>query len=162
MVATLMAGYLFPSLIGLGGAAMLAAHRITATLWILIALLLLMLLMIRNLYGVVAVVVTGGVAFVVSWYASTQVQAVFTYFAVWLLLIGGVRPLFELAGQRRRREVSGSDVDQLASLTHVAGVLWLAFFIFVTCALLVFGVSLLGLLHVPPDGIFGGARAFFS
>jgi hypothetical protein len=118
--------------------------------------------MIRNLYGVVAVVVTGGVAFVVSWYASTQAQAVFTYFAVWLLLIGGVRPLFELAGQRRRREVRGSDVDQLASLTHVAGVLWLAFFTFVTCALLVFGVSLLGLLHIPPDGIFGGASAFFD
>jgi hypothetical protein len=90
------------------------------------------------------------------------VQAVFAYFAVWLLLIGGVRPLFELAGQRRRREVFGSDVDQLAGLTHVAGIFWLAAFTVVTCVLLVFGVSLLGLLHVPPDGVFGGARAFLS
>jgi hypothetical protein len=162
MVLTLMAGYLFPSLIGIGGAALLAAHRVTLALWIFIVLLLLMLVMIRNLYGVLTVVVTGGVAFIVSWYASTQVQAVFAYFAVWLLLIGGVRPLFELAGQRRRREVSGSDVDQLAGLTHIAGIIWLAAFTVVTCVLLVFGVSLLGLLHVPPDGILGGARAFFS
>jgi Peptidase M50B-like len=162
MVLTLMAGYLFPSLIGIGGAALLAAHRVTLGLWIYIVLLLLMLLMIRNLYGVLTVIITGGVAFLVSWYASTQVQAVFAYFAVWLLLIGGVRPLFELAGQRRRREVSGSDVDQLAGLTHIAGIVWLAVFTIVTCVLLVFGASLLGLLHVPPDGVLGGARAFFS
>jgi len=162
MVATLSAGYLFPSFIGIGGAALLAAHRITATLWIAIALLFMMLLMIRNLYGVVAVIATGGAAFVVSWYASTQVQAVFAYLAVWLLLIGGVRPVFELAGQRRRREVSGSDVDQLAALTHIGATAWLALFVVVTCGLLAIGASLLGVLHVPPDGLFGGARAFFS
>ncbi len=162
MILTLMAGYLFPSLIGIGGAALLAAHHVTLVLWIYIVLLFLMLVMIRNVYGVITVIVTGGVAFIVSWYASTQVQAVFAYFAVWLLLIGGVRPLFELAGQRRRREVSGSDVDQLAGLTHVAGIIWLAAFTVVTCVLLVFGGSLLGLLHVPPDGVLGGARAFFS
>ncbi len=162
MVLTLMAGYLFPSLIGLGGAILLAAHRITLGLWIFICLLLLMLFMIRNLYGALAVIVTGGVAFIVSWYASSQVQAVFAYFAVWLLLIGGVRPLFELAGQRRRREVHGSDVDQLAGLTHVAGIIWLGVFTAVTGIVLALGVSLLGLLHLPPDGVFGGARAFFS
>ena len=162
MILTLMAGYLFASLIGIGGAALLAAHHVTLVLWIYIVLLFLMLVMIRNLYGVITVIVTGGVAFIVSWYASTQVQAVFAYVAVWLLLIGGVRPLFELAGQRRRREVSGSDVDQLAGLTHVAGIIWLAAFTIVTCVLLVFGFSMLGLLHVPPDGVFGGARAFFS
>lgn len=161
MILTLMAGYLFPSLIGIGGAALLAAHHVTLVLWIYIVLLFLMLVMIRNLYGVVTVIVTGGVAFIVSWFASTQVQAVFAYFAVWLLLIGGVRPLFELAGQRRRRQVSGSDVDQLGGLTHIAGIIWLAAFTVVTCVLLVFGVSMLGLLHVPPDGVFGGARAFF-
>jgi len=162
MVLTLAAGYLFPSLLGIGGAILLAAHRITLGLWIFIALLFLMLLAIRNLYGVIAILVTGGAAFVVSWYASSQVQAVFAYFAVWLLLIGGVRPLFELAGQRRRRQVAGSDVDQLAGLTHIAGIVWLTVFTVITCIVLAIAVSLLGLLHVPPDGVLGGARAFFS
>ena len=162
MVATLMAGYLFPSIIGIGGAALLAAHRITLSLWIYIVLLFLMLLMIRNLYGVVTVVVTGGAAFIVSWYASPQVQATFAYFAVWLMLIGGVRPLIELAGQRRRREVAGSDVDQLAGLTHVPGIAWLTSFLLIAVLVLVFAISLLGLLHVPPDGILGGARSFLG
>jgi hypothetical protein len=161
MVFTLIAGYLFPSVIGLGAAALLAAHRITLTLWLSIVLLLLMLFMVRNLYGVLAIVLTGGAAFIVSWYASSPAQAVFAYFAVWLLLIGGVRPLFELAGQRRRREVHGSDVDQIAGLTHVAAVIWLGLFIAATGIALLLGISLLGLLHIPPDGIFGGARAFF-
>jgi hypothetical protein len=162
MVATLMAGYLFPSVIGIAGAALLAAHRITLSLWIYIVLLFLMLLMIRNLYGALAVVITGGVAFLVSWYASPHVQAGFAYFAVWLMLIGGVRPLIELAGQRRRREVVGSDVDQLAGLTHVAGIVWLVLFLAVAVVLLVLAISLLGLLNLPPDGILGGARSFFG
>jgi hypothetical protein len=58
--------------------------------------------------------------------------------------------------------VYGSDVDQLAGLTHIAGIIWLGAFTIITCVLLVFGASLLGLLQVPPDGLFGGARAFFS
>src|SRR5262249_12156498 len=46
MVLTLMAGYLFPSLIGIGAAILLAAHLVTLDLWISIALLLAMLFMI--------------------------------------------------------------------------------------------------------------------
>src|SRR5205809_1056868 len=93
MVATMLAGYLTPSLIGLAGALLLTTRHITLMLWLALVLLPAMLVMIRNVFGVVSVVVTGAVVFAVSWYASAAVQAGFAYLAVWFLLAGGVRPV---------------------------------------------------------------------
>lgn len=145
MILTLLAGYATPSLLGLVGAYALAADRIRLVLWVAIALLVGMLFMIRNWYGVIAVLVTGGVVFVVSWYASPQVQAAFAYAGVWFLLVGGVRPIFELGGQRRRGRARDSDVDQLGTLTHVPAGLWLGLYFLATTAALVFGMYLLDL-----------------
>ena len=145
MVFTLLVGYVAPSLLGLGGAWLLSGQRIRLTLWVAIVLLIPMLFMIRNLYGVLAMLISGGVVFAVSWYASPQVQAGFAYAGVWFLLIGGVRPVFELAGQRRRKQISGSDVDQLAALTHIPGGAWLFLYALVNTGALVLGAILLGL-----------------
>lgn len=154
MVLTLMVGYVAPSLLGLGGAWLLSGQRIRLTLWIAIVLLIPMLFMIRNFYGVVAMLVSGGAVFAVSWYASPQVQAGFAYAGVWFLLVGGVRPVFELAGQRRRRQVVGSDVDQLAALTHIPGGAWLFLYLLVSAGALVLGAILLG-LRGAVAGLFG-------
>ena len=89
MMFTLLAGYIAPSLVGLGGAWLLGGNRITLLLWLAVVLLLLMLINIRNVFGVVSVLVTGAIVFGVSWYASPQVQAAFAYVGVWFLLIGG-------------------------------------------------------------------------
>ena len=102
MIFTLLAGYIAPSLVGLAGAWMLGGNRITLLLWLAVVLLLLMLINIRNFFGVISLVVTGAVVFAVSWYASPQVQAAFAYAGVWFLLIGGVRPVGELQKLRRR------------------------------------------------------------
>ncbi|MFG3047889.1 M50 family metallopeptidase [Streptomyces sp. NPDC048241] len=128
MILTAAAGYTAPSLLGLGGAALLAAGRITLLLWVATALLLAMLVMIRNAYGVLTVVLTGGAFLLVSWLAGPQVQAAFAYAVVWFLLLGGVRPPFELQAKRRRGGAGDSDADQLARLTHVPAWLWLFLF----------------------------------
>ncbi len=128
MVLTAAAGYTAPSLLGLAGAALLAAGHITALLWGAVALLLAMLLMIRNAYGALTVLVAGGAFFVVSWLATAAVQAVFGYLVVWFLLLGGVRPVHELGRKRRRGGARDSDADQLARLTRVPAVAWLALF----------------------------------
>ncbi|HEY2796101.1 MAG TPA: M50 family metallopeptidase [Micromonosporaceae bacterium] len=152
MVFTLMVGYIAPSLVGLAGAFALAEHRIRLLLWVAIALLLVMLVMTRNGYGILAVLVTAAIVFVISWYTPARVQAAFAYVGVWFLLLGGVRPVFELVGQRHRGQARGSDVDQLGALTHVPGVLWLGLFALITLAAVVFGASLLNLLgdHLHP------------
>ncbi|MGW7574325.1 M50 family metallopeptidase [Streptomyces sp. NPDC054765] len=146
MVLTAAAGYIAPSLLGLAGAALLAAGHITALLWGATALLLAMLIMIRNAYGVLTVVLTGAAFVLVSWLTTAQVQAAFAYVVVWFLLLGGVRPPFELTGKRRRGGAVDSDPDQLARLTHVPAAVWLGLFHVVTlCSLVGGGRWLLGL-----------------
>ncbi|MFJ4710729.1 M50 family metallopeptidase [Streptomyces sp. NPDC088785] len=145
MILTAAAGYTAPPLLGLGGAALLGAGHITLLLWLATALLIAMLVMIRNAYGVLTVVVTGGAFLLVSWLAGPQVQAAFAYAVVWFLLLGGVRPAFELQSKRRRGGAGDSDADQLARLTHAPAGMWLFFFHAVSlCALLGGGRWLLG------------------
>lgn len=132
MVLTAASGYIAPSLLGLGGAALLAAGHITALLWGATALLLLMLVMIRNLYGMLTVVLTGALFFLVSWLTEPEVQAGFAYVVVWFLLFGGIRPVFELQRKRRRGGARDSDADQLARLTSLPALVWLLLFHAVT------------------------------
>ncbi|GLX20274.1 MULTISPECIES: M50 family metallopeptidase [Streptomyces] len=139
MVLMLAAGYTAPALLGLGGASLLAAHRITLLLWAATALLLVMLVMIRNAYGLLTVVLTGGTFLLVSWKAPEAVQAAFAYAVVWFLLLGSVRPVFELQAQRRGGAAPESDADQLGRLTHVHPVAWLLLFHTVTLCCLIGG-----------------------
>jgi hypothetical protein len=136
MMLTLLAGYVTPSLLGLGSAWMLATGRITLLLWAMLLLLFAMLINIRNLYGLVAILVTGGAVFAVSWYTEPEVHAAFAYAAVWFLLIGGVRPVGELQSLRRRQRSGDSDADQLARITYVPGLFWVGFFGLVNLAAL--------------------------
>ncbi|MEU5648212.1 M50 family metallopeptidase [Streptomyces pseudogriseolus] len=146
MILTAAAGYTAPPLLGLGGAALLGAGRITLLLWLATALLLAVLVMIRNTYGAVSVLVTGSTFVLVSWLAGPQVQAAFAYAVVWFLLLGGVRPAFELQAKRRRGGAGDSDADQLSRLTHVPAGMWLFLFHAVSvCSLLGGGRWLLGL-----------------
>ncbi|AYN39521.1 M50 family peptidase [Streptomyces dangxiongensis] len=139
MILTAAAGYTAPSLLGLGGAALLATGRITLLLWVATALLLAMLLMIRNAYGVLTVVLAGGAFLLVSWLAGPQVQAAFAYAVVWFLLAGGVRPPFELQAKRARAGAGDSDADQLSRLAHVPAGLWLFLFHAVSLSSLIGG-----------------------
>jgi hypothetical protein len=143
MAFTLLTGYVAPSLIGLAGAWLLAGNRITLLLWLAVALLLAMLVMIRNVFGVISVVITTALVLAVSWYASPQVQAAFAYVGVWFLLVGGLRPVGELQALRRRGRLPDSDADQLARVTRVPGLIWVGFFGVVNLAALIFGGALL-------------------
>ncbi|MEU8519219.1 M50 family metallopeptidase [Streptomyces sp. NBC_01216] len=146
MILTAAAGYTAAPLLGLGGAWLLTADRITLLLWIATALLLVMLVMVRNAYGIFTVLLTGAVFLLISWLTGPDVQAAFAYSVVWFLLLGGVRPVFELQGKRRHGGAPDSDADQLARLTHVPPVLWLFLFHAVSvCSLIGGGRWLLGL-----------------
>ncbi|MFE6284635.1 M50 family metallopeptidase [Streptomyces sp. NPDC057877] len=146
MILTAASGYTAPPLLGLGGAALLGAGRITLLLWLATALLVAMLVMIRNAYGALTVVLTGGTFLLVSWLTGPQVQAAFAYAVVWFLLLGGVRPAFELQAKRRRGGAGDSDADQLSRLTHTPAGLWLFLFHAVSlCSLMGGGRWLLGL-----------------
>jgi hypothetical protein len=149
LVLTAAAGYVMPSLLGAGAAWLLAARHLTAMLWLALVLLIATFLAVRNLFGALAVLVTAGGVFVVSYYATAVVQAGFAYLAAWFLLFGGVRPVLELArgssgsSGRRQRWARGSDADQLARLTGAPAGLWVTLFMLVSLAALVIGAGLL-------------------
>lgn len=128
MILTAAVSYTAPPLLGLGGAWLLSAHRITLLLWLATALLLAMLVMIRNAYGALTVVLTGAAFLLISWLTGPEVQSAFAYTAVWFLLLGGVRPAFELQSKRGRGGAGDSDADQLGRLTHTPPLVWLLFF----------------------------------
>ncbi|MET9955778.1 M50 family metallopeptidase [Streptomyces sp. NPDC006339] len=139
MILTAAAGYTAAPLLGLGGAALLASHHVTLLLWLATALLLAMLVMVRNAYGIFTVLLTGALFLLVSWLTDPDVQSVFAYAVVWFLLLGGVRPVFELQAKRRHGGAGDSDADQLSRLTHVPAALWLFFFHTVSLSALIGG-----------------------
>jgi len=134
MVVTVAAGYISPSLVGLGGVALLAVDQVTVMLWAAAAVLVAMLLMVRNWYGALSLLVTGAVVVATSIYAAADVQAAFAYAMTWFLLLGGVRPVGELRRRRRYQPGLPTDADILARLTHIPGAVWVALFGLVTLA----------------------------
>jgi hypothetical protein len=129
MVLTVAAGYLAPSLVGLAGVGLLAIDQVTVMLWAGTVVLVGMLVMVRNFYGALALIVTGGVVVAISLVAEPEVQAAFAYAMVWFLLLGGVRPIAELRRHRRRRPgTRTSDADQLARLTPLPATAWVVVF----------------------------------
>jgi hypothetical protein len=143
MIITAAAGYVAPSLVGFGAAWLTASGYITLLLWVVLALLACMLLMIRNAFGVISLLATGGAVFAVSRFAEPDVQAVIAYLATWFLLLGGVRPILELRSKRRRGRAPDSDADQLARLTRIPGSLWVVLFLLISLAALASGGYLL-------------------
>src|ERR1700761_147497 len=157
IIVTALAGYVTPPLLGIGASALLAAHRVTLLLSLLLVLLAVTLLLVRNWYGGLAVLVTGGALFSVIWFADPALRAAFAFAVAWFLLFGGVRPVVELArtrtkavrlppGRRLPMGRSGpgmSDADQLAWLTRIPAGVWVALFALIATGALVLGAWLL-------------------
>jgi Peptidase M50B-like len=142
LILTTAAGYVTPSLLGLGAAGLLAARHATFLLWLVLVLLAAAFVAIRNAYGVLAVLASAAVVFGVSHFGSAEAQELFAYLFSWFLLFGGVRPVFELQSRRRRRRRGGtlaSDADQLALLTGVPGGAWVFLFAVVSLVALILG-----------------------
>lgn len=146
MVLTLAAGYPAPALAGLAGAWLVGAGYAAGGLWLLVLTCALMLLLVRNLYGLWVVLVTGVAVGVLSWAAPPVVIQSAAYLVVFSLLLAAPRSVVEMQRARRRpRHPRGSgrwggapasDADQLAGLTHLPAGLWTGVFWLVCLACL--------------------------
>ena len=143
MVAMLAAGYLAPAIAGRGAALLLASGHSLALLWLAVGWLALMLLQIRNAYGLVVLLVCGAAAALVSWYLPGSTVSLLAYLLTWVLLLAAPKPVLELMAQRRRGQARGSDVDQLTRLTRVPALLWELGFLLANLAGLAVGVLVL-------------------
>lgn len=128
------AGYTTPAVLGLGAAALLRTGRALALIWIVAAVLLVVLLFIRNIYGfLIMVIAVAGMGWL-AWAAPDSWRIGVAYGVTWLLLLGAVRAVVELRTSRGRGDSTGSDADALARLTLVPGAVWVALFWLVTIA----------------------------
>lgn len=141
VVLTAAAGYIGPGLLGLGGAAILADGHPVAMLWLALVLLALMLVHIRNWFGLWSILVAATIVFITSWWASVAVQTAFAYTVTWFLLLAAPRPVVELQNSRRHGRAADSDADMLARLTGVTGLAWVAGFLLISVATLLIGAS---------------------
>jgi len=144
IVLTTAAGYTAPPLLGLGSAALLATGHLASMLLISLAGLAGLAVMIRNAYGMTAILLTGAAIAAVLWRGTPLAEAALGYALTWFLLLGGVRPVLELQRARRRRPDGATDADQLAALTGLPGWFWVA--VFGLVALAAVAVSALWLL----------------
>jgi len=139
MVLTAAAGYTGPGLFGLGAAALLAAGYAIGLLWALLVLLALLLVQIRNWYGLWSVLVTGALVFAATWWLPAQGQAAFAHGVTWFLLFAAPKTVLELQAKRRSGSARDSDADQLARLTGLPGLLWVGVFLLVDGGALLLG-----------------------
>jgi hypothetical protein len=143
VVCTLLAGYVAPSVLGLLAAVCLGQGRVLPVLWVAAGLLVVLLALIRNLFGVLSVVVTGALLVGVAGWAPVGLQGPAAHLLTWFLLVSAPRPVVELQVARHRGLAPASDADQLARLTRVPGTVWVGVFLLLTGAALVGGAWLL-------------------
>lgn len=133
MIITLLAGYTAPALAGLGASWMLSRGYSAGLLWALLLVLALLLVQIRNWFGLWVILVGAAVVVAVTFLLTPEWQLVFGHVLAVVLALGALRAALELQSSRRRSRSAQSDADQLARLTHVPGLAWV--FVFVLVAL---------------------------
>lgn len=143
MVVTAAAGYLGPALVGVSAATLVGSGHAVGALWALLVLLALLLVQIRNWFGLWAVLGTAGGIFAVSWSVPERGQSAVAYAVSWFLLFAAPRPVVELQAARRRRRARNSDADQLARLTGVPAIIWVGIFFAATVGAALLGTRLL-------------------
>ncbi|GAB2458171.1 M50 family metallopeptidase [Nocardioides hungaricus] len=139
MVVTAFAGYAGPALLGLGAALLLRERHALAVLWLAVVLLALLLLQIRNLFGLWIVLVAGAGVVAVTWWGSGTAQSLAAYAGTWFLLLAAPRPVLELQQLRRAGRARDSDADLLARITPLPGLVWIGLLLLVTLGCLLVG-----------------------
>ncbi|MBW4040559.1 MAG: M50 family metallopeptidase [Acidobacteria bacterium] len=144
MAATLLAGYPAPSVVGVLIAWAVAGGHAAAALWGALVLLLLVLVQIRNWFGLWTVLVAGVLVGAVTWFADPVWQMRAALAVAALLVLGGLRAAVELPAARRRD--GASDADQLARITRIPVGVWLLVFVLAGLA----GAAAAGALLIAP------------
>ena len=129
-------GYFGPSGFGLAAAALIKHGLILLVLWMGVALLAILLLSLRTVFGFGLVFGIGFVLVSIIRSRNPEVESVTAYGLSWLLLLGAVRGVWD------RRKGSG-DADKLREITDVPQRLWFLFWLIGTAVALAYGFTLL-------------------
>jgi hypothetical protein len=136
MIATAAAGYLAPSALGLGSVALVEHGHTDWSLYAGLATLAMMLVYIRNWFGLLVVALSGAAVGVLIWRAPAHIQDFAALTFAWFLLISAPRTVLDLWSHRRRVRTRTTDADVLARLTHLPATVWNIIFLLLTAAAL--------------------------
>lgn len=145
MVLTAVAGYPGPAVLGAGAAWLVSRGYALGLVWSLILLVVLVLVQVRNVYGLWAVLVTVVALAVVAVDGTPAVHSAAATTVTWFLLLGAPRAVLEMqVGRRRlrrRRSADSSDAGLLARLTRLPAGLWVGVLFLVCLAALALGAT---------------------
>jgi len=129
-------GYLGPSGFGLAAAGFIAHSLIVPVLWIGLVLLAILLLSVRNLFGITSVIVTGFLLLSVVRSRNAGVEAVVVYGLSWVLLLSGIRIVL-------KHRTNAIDAGILRDRTRLPKGLWYRLWLVGSIAALVWGATML-------------------
>jgi Peptidase M50B-like len=130
------AGYLGPSFFGLAAAWLIALDQVMVALWLTLAGLAVMLILIRNFFGVISVVLNGALVFLILRYGTAEVKVAAACALSWFLLFAGVR--WVLA-----HGTGASDAIYLTQVTRFPKFVWVILWLVLTVGALWVGGHLL-------------------
>ena len=129
-------GYLGPSGFGLAAAGLIAHSQIVPVLWIGVLLLAILLLSVRNLFGIAVVIGTGFLLFSILRSKNAGLEAVTAYLLSWMLLLSGVRTVLE-------HGTGAVDAGILRDQTRLPRGVWYRLWLIGSIAALVWGATML-------------------
>jgi Peptidase M50B-like len=121
-ITTSFAGYLGPSAVGLTEAALIAHGDIEAVLWIAMIFLPVMLLLVRNIFGAISVILNGGIIFIALRYGSAELKTITAYVLSWFMLFYGLRMVLT-------HNTGAGDAATLRGLTLLPRFAWFVFWL---------------------------------
>jgi len=134
---TTVVGYFGPSGFGLAAAGLIAHGQIVPVLWIGVALLAILLLSMRGVFGITLVIGVGWLLLSIARSKNAALEAVTAYWLSWLLLISGIR------GVRDRRDTGSGDGKTMREITGLPQGLWYLFWLAGSVAALAWGATML-------------------
>jgi peptidase M50B-like protein len=129
-------GYLGPSGFGLAAAGFIAHSQIVPVLWIGVVLLAILLLSLRNVFGIAVVIGTGFLLLSIARSRNAGVEAVVVYGLSWLLLLSGIRVVLQ-------HRAGAKDAGILRELTGLPRGLWYRLWLIGSIAALAWGSTML-------------------
>lgn len=140
VIFTTLWGYPAPSVLGGALLLLVAQGYATLALWLLVLMLVLVLLQIRNFFGLWSVLASGLVVVAGAQYLDPFFQSLLATAFAALLLVGSVRAVRNLQVARKQEVAlsgsSASDADSLREHTLIPASLWVGFFYLFTGGML--------------------------
>jgi hypothetical protein len=132
-------GYIGPSAAGLIAVGLISIGRIVAVLGLGLLLLAAMLLIVRNFFGLIVILICGALLYLIVSYTTTGVQTVIAYGVTWFLLISGPK----VASSAARKPKDVTDAGILGGMTFLWPSAWCFLWLVGTIAALVVGGAIL-------------------